>query len=73
MNPIVQMINRAGNIGQAMQMYKDLKNGNADAVFQQMINTNPQFKKFVEDNKGKSADQICKENGIDASILSKFR
>lgn len=31
-----------------------LKSMNPDAVYQQMINTNPQFKKFVEDNQGKA-------------------
>lgn len=38
--------------------------GNPEVMFQQMMNTNPQFKEFVLANRGKSADQIARENGI---------
>lgn len=40
------------------------------ALAQQMMESNPQFRQFVEQNKGKSPDQIAREHGFD---LGKFR
>lgn len=34
---------------------------------QNLMNQNPNFRQFVEQNKNKSVDQIAKENGIDLS------
>jgi hypothetical protein len=31
------------------------------------MQSNPQFKSFIESNKGKTAEQIAKENGINLS------
>ena len=54
----------------------NLINGNAnnsDWLFENMMRNNPQFAKFVSDNKGKSPEQIAKENGIDyQSVLNLF-
>jgi len=58
----------------AMQMVNQIKNGNPEAMFRQMIQSNPQFKQFVEQNKGKSPEQIASENGLDLNMLkSLFR
>lgn len=43
-----------------------------DAMFKKMMETNPQFAKFVEDNKGKTPEQIAKENGLSPNILNMF-
>lgn len=43
-----------------------------DAMFKQMQETNPQFAKFVEDNKGKSMEQIAKENGLNPDFVKFF-
>lgn len=45
---------------------------NPQKAYEEMIKTNPQFKKFVEDNQGKSVEQIAKENGIDPKLISSF-
>lgn len=37
-----------------------------------MMQNNPKFRQFIDDNKGKSVDQIAKENNIDASVLLKY-
>ena len=48
-------------------------NNNMDFVFQTMLRSNPQFAKFVADNKGKTPEQIAKENNIDyQAILNLF-
>lgn len=52
-----------------IKLIKQVANGNPNAIFSQMLNQNPQFRQFVERNKGKSAEQILSENGIDLSIL----
>ena len=46
---------------------------NPDAFYQKMIVSNPQFAKFIEDNKGKTPEQIAKENGVDPRILNLFK
>lgn len=53
----------------AMQMVNQIRNGNPEAMFKQMIQNNPQFKQFVEQNKGKTPDQIASENGLDLNML----
>ena len=58
-----------------LQMLNDIKalaNGNPQAMFNQMLNTNPQFAKFVNENKGLSPEQIAKNYGVDLSQVKKF-
>lgn len=43
--------------------------GNVQGFYNNLVNNNPQFRRFVESNKGKSPEQIAKENGIDLSLL----
>lgn len=47
-----------------------MRTGDPAALAQQMMQSNPQFRQFVEQNKGKSPDQIAREHGFD---LSRFR
>lgn len=49
-----------------------LNGQNPQAIFQNLMQSNPQFQKFMNDNQGKSLDQIAKENGIDPAILHRF-
>ena len=54
-----------------MQM---LKSGNPEQIAQQMMQSNPRFKQFMEQNKGKSPEQVAKENGIDlGSFVSQLK
>lgn len=50
----------------------NLAKGNPQAMYDEMIKTNPQFAKFVEDNKGKTAEEIAKANNLDPALLSLF-
>jgi len=42
---------------------------NPDTMFAELYNNNPQFKQFVDANKGKSPEQIAQENGIDPNYF----
>lgn len=71
-NPLMQMMGGApaggsGGLGSLMQM---LRTGNPEQIARQMMQSNPQFRQFVEQNKGKTPEQVAKEHGID---LSQFK
>lgn len=56
-----------------MQAAMAMLNGqNPQAIFQNLMQSNPQFQKFMQDNKGKSLDQIAQENGVDPNLLHRF-
>lgn len=42
---------------------------NPDQLFDEMYRNNPQFKNFVDTNRGKSPEQIARENGINPDLL----
>lgn len=41
-------------------------------MFNDLIQNNPEFQKFVKDNEGKSIEQIAKENNIPMDVLNKY-
>ena len=51
---------------------KAMAKGNPSALYSRLMQTNPQFARFVEDNQGKTPEQIAKENGIDYNYLRRF-
>lgn len=57
---------------QMMQIINQIKNGNVNEIYNRMINTNPNFKSFVDNNKDKSIEQIAKENNIDYNMLKQL-
>lgn len=69
MNPLMQAMT-GGRMNQAMDMLRMLRNGNPQQMFQSMMQNNPQFRQFVEQNKGKTPEQVAQEHGID---LSQFK
>ena len=42
----------------------------ADEIFNEMMKSNPKFKDFVEQNKGKSVEEIAKAYGLNPALLS---
>lgn len=42
---------------------------NADEIYADMMNNNQQFREFVRNNQGKTAEQIAEEYGINLSLL----
>lgn len=71
MNPLMMAMQGGNNkMAQVMQVMKMLSSGNPDQIAQQMMQSNPQFRQFVEQNKGKTPEQVAREHGID---LSQFK
>ncbi len=68
MNPVIQMLRgqQQNPLNQVMGM---LQNGNPQQIFENMINTNPQFRQFVQENKDLTPQQMCQKFGVDPSIL----
>ena len=48
---------------------KGLVNGSPAALFSMMMQNNPEFAKFVQENKGKTPEQIAKQYGIDMDTV----
>ena len=61
-NPMAMM----GQIRQTMSM---LRGQDPRQVAQLMAQRNPQFAAFLQQNQGKTPEQIAAENGIDISLL----
>lgn len=69
-NPILQTLNKQNNVINQITDLKNMMNGNPGAMYERMMQTNPQFADFVKSNRGKSAEQIAQDYGIDPSILN---
>lgn len=68
MNPLLNAMN--GNKGNGMAgILSMLKSGNPEQIAQNLMQRNPQFKTFMEANKGKTPEQVARENGIDFSQI----
>lgn len=77
MNPLITGNQASGNAGinNAMQFVKLLRSAknNPQEVAAQMMQSNPQFKQFMDSVKGKTPEQFAKEHGIDISgVLNKI-
>lgn len=70
MNPLMQAMT-GGRRNQALDMLRSLKSGNPEQIARQMLEQNPQFRQFIEANKGKDPMQIARENGIDPAAYLK--
>lgn len=58
----------------AMQAAQALCNSSPEQVMEKMMQSNPRFAAFVSQNRGKSPEQIAKENGIDlGAIMRAFK
>jgi hypothetical protein len=61
-NPMAMM-------GQLRQMVGMLRGQDPQKVVLQMAQRNPQFAAFVQQNQGKTVEQIAAENGIDMGFV----
>lgn len=52
-----------------MQLKSMVTSGDPTYMFNNMMNTNPQFRQFIETNRGKTIEQVAQENGIDINAL----
>lgn len=73
MNPLMMAMQSANSpmnkMGQVANLMKMLKSGNPEQIAQQMMQSNPQFRQFVEQNKGKTPEQVAREYGVDINAI----
>ena len=73
MNPLMMAMQGANSpmnkMGQVANILKMLRTGNPEQIAQQMMQNNPQFRQFVEANKGKTPEQVAREYGVDLNQL----
>lgn len=73
-NPLMQAMgavptnNGMNGLSDLMQM---LKSGNPEQITQNLMRQNPQFRQFVEANRGKSPEQVAQEHGFNLSAIMK--
>ena len=76
MNPLMASMGPMNNMRQMMQMVNGIKqmmNGqNPDTVMKLFSQKNPQFAQFLQDNQGKSPQQIAQDYGLDWNMVQGF-
>lgn len=71
MNPIANLLNR--NSMNAINQMSGLLNGkNPSDIMNNMLRTNPQFRQFVDENRGLTTEQIAQKYGVDMNLVNKF-
>lgn len=60
-----QMPNNGNNIINAISNLKSVAQGNPQALFERMMQNNPQFRTFAQSMQGKTPEQAFKEYGLD--------
>lgn len=63
---------RWNSILNAVNALKSASRGNPQALYQQMYQTNPQFRSFANSMRGKTPEQAFRENGLDYSQVRRF-
>lgn len=57
---------------QAVNALKSASQGNPQALYAHLYQTNPQFRSFADSMKGKTPEQAFQENGFDYSQVRRF-
>lgn len=57
------------NMSQISNIVKMLKSGNPEQIAMSLMQKNPQFKAFMDANKGKTPQQVAQEMGIDFNSI----
>ena len=63
-NPLFENQPQPGNQG-IFGLIRQLRGGGADAMFNQMYQSNPQFRDFANSMRGKTPEQAFRERGFD--------
>lgn len=69
MNPLLNAMSGNRSNDGLVQILSMLKSGNPEQIAQNLMQRNPQFKAFMEANKGKTPEQVARENGLDLSQI----
>lgn len=75
MNPILQMLKQSPGRQQDDSLLSRLMSaGNPNRLYQDLMSNNEQFRNFVNQNQGKSPEQIAQEYGVNLNpILNLLR
>lgn len=57
--------NQGNNLINAINNIKSAAQGNPQALFNNMMQSNPQFRAFAESMKGKTPEEAFREHGLD--------
>lgn len=68
MNDLFNQLMSNGQGNSQLSWLMNLVRGNPQGLAN-MVQSNPKFNEFVANNKGKSVEQIARENGLDISIV----
>lgn len=71
-NPLMSMMGRQTPLSSINMIMQMLKGGNPEAIAMSIANQNPQFAKFISENKGKTVDQLASEFGIDLNMVKQL-
>lgn len=76
-NPILQMLNGTSQpknqMFEKLKWFKSLMEGKSpEGVYNYLMQTNPQFQKFVKDNEGKTIEEIALAYDIDLDLIKKM-
>lgn len=64
--------NQPQGIFSRVNSLRQMVGGNPDAFMQQMMQANPQFAEFVNQNRNKTPEQIAADYGLDIDPIRKF-
>lgn len=68
-NPILQRLNNRAPQNNLASLISQLKSGNPDQIYKGMVQNNPQFAQFVNQNRGLSPEQIAQKYGVNIEAL----
>lgn len=75
-NPILKMLatsvmQRNPDLANSMNLIKQFcgNKKDASATFNQLMQSNPQFRQFINQNSGKSLEEISKAYGLDIELV----
>lgn len=69
LNPMMKMLSVQSSNNNILSTISAIKNGNSNILFEKMLKTNPQFQQFIQQNQGKSPEQIAQEHGININDI----
>ncbi len=52
-----------------MEIKTMMQGRNADQLYNELLQNNEQFRQFVQQNQGKSVEQVAQEHGINPQLL----
>ena len=73
-NPLMQSMGfQSGGMPSLANIFSMLKSSNPEQIAMSLMQRNPQFKAFIDSNKGKSPEQVAQQYGIDIDqIMRQF-